>query len=152
VDKVIDDPANQVIVLCKSALRGREKLALHWVNNGDTHRVWNQNKKGLQFRVWNQNKKGLQFRVWNQNKKGLQFRVWNQNKKGLQFRVWNQNKKGLQFKSTELPQGSIVSSDVSAVTVPETLNIALRFERHTSDTAVTITFGFAEEQVASANA
>jgi hypothetical protein len=140
VDKVIDDPANQVIVLCKSALRGREKLALHWVNNGDTHRVWNQNKKGLQFRVWNQNKKGLQFRVWNQNKKGLQ------------FRVWNQNKKGLQFKSTELPQGSIVSSDVSAVTVPETLNIALRFERHTSDTAVTITFGFAEEQVASANA
>jgi hypothetical protein len=104
VDKVIDDPANQVIVLCKFALRGREKLALHWVNNGDTHRVWNQNKKGLQF------------------------------------------------KSTELPQGRIVSSDVSAVTVPETLNIALRFERHTSDTAVTITFGFAEEQVASANA
>jgi hypothetical protein len=116
VDKVIDDPANQVIVLCKFALRGREKLALHWVNNGNTHRVWNQNKKGLQHRVW------------------------------------NQNKKGLQFKSTELPQGRIVSSDVSAVTVPETLNIALRFERHTSDTAVTITFGFAEEQVASANA
>jgi hypothetical protein len=28
VDKVIDDPANQVIVLCKFALRGREKLAL----------------------------------------------------------------------------------------------------------------------------
>jgi hypothetical protein len=45
-----------------------------------------------------------------------------------------------------------VSSDGCAVTVPETLNIALRFGRQTSGTAVTITFGFVEEQVASADA